>query len=64
MSPWIYFLVTAAIAWHGITHRDANGEYTPGHLLFGCIALTFALRFLFVDIMGLPVWGIAPLEQD
>lgn len=63
MSPWIYFLVTAAIAWHGITYRDANGNRTAGHLLFGCIALSFSLRFLFVDILGLPIWGIPPLPE-
>ncbi len=62
MSPWIYFLATAAIAWHGITYRSAEGETSPGHLLFGCIALSFSLRFLFVDIMGLPIWGITPLS--
>ncbi|MFP4129903.1 MAG: hypothetical protein ACLFSJ_04100 [Halorhodospira sp.] len=62
MSPWIYFLVTLAIAWHGLTYTDDNGDHPSVHLLFGCIALIFSLRFLFVDIMGLPVWGVPPLS--
>ncbi len=62
MSEWIYFLVTAAIAYHGITHTDANGEHPMGHLFFGCTALVFALRFLFVDILGLPIWGMTPIN--
>ncbi len=45
--------VTGFIAYHGITYRDENGEMEFGHLLFGCIALLFCLRFLFVDLMQL-----------
>lgn len=62
MSAWVYFLVTLAIAWHGITYKDANGEHPSVHLLFGLMALAFALRFLFVDIMGLPILGAAPIH--
>ena len=61
MSPWIYFLVTLAIAWHGLTYKDPNGDHPTVHLLFGCIALIFAMRFLFVDILGLPILGVTPL---
>ncbi len=62
MSPWIYFLVTLAIAWHGLTYKDPNGDHPTVHLLFGCIALIFAMRFLFVDILGLPILGVTPLD--
>ncbi len=43
--------VTGFIAYHGITHRDENGESDTGHLLFGCIALVFCVRFFFVDLL-------------
>lgn len=49
----IFVLVTAAIAWHGLTYRDADGKDTPVHLLFGCIALLFCLRVLFFDVLQL-----------
>lgn len=50
---YVFVLVTAAIAWHGITHRNSDGGNDIGHLLMGCIALLFCLRVLFVDILGL-----------
>lgn len=62
MSPWVYFLAMLAIAWHGLTYKDADGERPAVHLLFGLMALAFAVRFLFVDILGLPVWGIEPVH--
>ena len=49
----IFVLITAAVAYHGLTHRDAEGEHPTGHLLFGAIALLFCLRVLFVDVLGL-----------
>lgn len=45
--------VTGAIAYHGITYRDENGDTEIGHLLFGCIALLFCTRFLFSDVLEL-----------
>ena len=45
--------VTGAIAYHGITFRDENGDTEIVHLLFGCIALLFCMRFLFADLLGL-----------
>ena len=45
-------LVTGLIAYHGITHRNADGDNDFGHMLFGSIALMFCLRFIFVDILG------------
>ena len=53
MWDWVFVLVTAGVAWHGLTYRDADGETEIGHLLFGAIALLFCLRVLFVDILGL-----------
>lgn len=43
--------VTGFIAYHGITYRDENGDSDIGHLLFGCIALIFCMRFFFVDVL-------------
>ncbi len=50
---YIFVVITAAIAYHGLTYRDENGESDTGHLLFGCIALVFCLRVLFIDILKL-----------
>lgn len=50
---YVFVLVTAAIAWHGLTFRDEHGENDIGHMLMGAIALLFCLRVLFVDILGL-----------
>lgn len=49
---YVFVLVTGAIAWHGITYRNEEGESDMVHLLMGCIALLFCLRVLFVDILG------------
>ncbi|NIP74376.1 MAG: hypothetical protein GWO16_15840 [Gammaproteobacteria bacterium] len=49
----IFLIVTGAIAFHGLTYRDENGESEIGHLLFGAIALLFFFRVLFVDVLGL-----------
>ena len=51
-TDWIAVLATAAIALHGLTFRDEQGEHPWVHLLFGAIALLFCLRFLLVDILG------------
>ena len=53
MYNWLFVIVTAAIAFHGLTYRDQNGEKNFVHLLFGCIALLFCLRVLFIDILKL-----------
>ncbi len=50
---WILVLGTGVIAYHGLTFRDENGNREFGHLLFGCIALVFCMRFLFDDILGI-----------
>jgi hypothetical protein len=53
MVDIVFVLVTGAIAYHGLTYRDEEGQSDVGHLLFGAIALLFCLRTLFVDILGL-----------
>ena len=53
MFDWIFVIVTGFIAYHGITFRDEKGETEIVHLLFGCIALLFCMRALFVDILKL-----------
>jgi hypothetical protein len=55
---WIHAVATGAVAWHGLTYKDHNGEHPSVPLLFGAIALMFCLRFLLVDIMELPIPGI------
>ncbi len=49
---YLLVLVTAFIAWHGISHRDEEGRNDIGHLLFGSIALLFCVRFLLVDVIA------------
>jgi len=48
---WIFIIVTAIIAWHGLTYRNKDGEKDFVRLLFGCISLLFFLRVLLVDII-------------
>ena len=49
----IFFtIVTAIIAWHGLTFKDNEGKKDFVRLLFGAIALLFCLRVLFFDILG------------
>ena len=53
MFDYIFVIVTAAVAYHGLTHINEDGDNDIGHLLFGSIALLFSLRVLFVDILNL-----------
>lgn len=53
LVDWLFVLVTGAVAYHGLTYRDAAGERDLVRTLFGCIALLFCLRVLFVDILEL-----------
>jgi hypothetical protein len=50
---WVFVLVTGVIAYHGLTYRTADGDRDLVRTLFGCIALLFCLRVLFVDILDL-----------
>ncbi len=49
-----FLLITGAVAYHALTYRTEEGERDTVRLLFGCIALVFFLRVLFVDV--LEVW--------
>jgi len=49
----IFVIATAAVAYHGLTYRDDNGEMEWGHLVFGSIALLFCIRVLLVDVFQL-----------
>lgn len=53
MVDYIFVVVTAAVAYHGLTFRTEEGESEWVHLLFGSIALLFCVRVLFVDILKL-----------
>ncbi len=49
----VFLIVTAAIAWHGIRYRDADGNTDFVRLLFGCIAATYFFLVLFQDVLGI-----------
>lgn len=49
----VFLAVTGAIAYHGLTFRDADGNSDTVRLLFGCIALLFFFRVLFADVLDL-----------
>ena len=49
---FFFVIVTAFIAWHGLTFKDNQGKKDFVRLLFGAIALLFCLRVLFFDILG------------
>ena len=49
---FIFIIVTALIAWHGLTFKDNNGKKDFVRLLFGSISLLFCLRVFFYDILG------------
>ena len=48
----IFILITAFIAWHGLTFKDENGNKDFVRLLFGAISLLFCVRVLFSDILN------------
>ena len=49
---FIFIIITAFIAWHGLTFRDPNGERDFVRLLFGSISLLFCLKVFFFDVLG------------
>lgn len=53
----IFLLVTAAVAYHGLTFRDEAGRTDFVRLLFGCIAATFFFLVLFQDVLGVVRFG-------
>ena len=48
----LFVIVTALIAWNGLSFRDTEGKKDFVRLLFGAISLLFCLRVLFFDILG------------
>ena len=46
----IFLIVTAFIAYHGLTYRNKNGESNWVHLLFGCNAAVYFFLVLFQDV--------------
>ena len=46
-----WLLERRAVAYHGLTYRDANGDRPWVHLLFGSIALMFLFRVVLHDIL-------------
>ena len=48
----LFIIVTAFIAWHGLTFKDSEGKKDFVRLLFGAIALLFCMRVFFFDILG------------
>lgn len=53
MLNFVFLVITGAIAYHGLTYRDEQGETEIGHQIFGAIALLFFFRVLFVDVLHL-----------
>ncbi|MEX0731897.1 MAG: hypothetical protein WED00_18520 [Aquisalimonadaceae bacterium] len=53
MLDVLFVIVTAAVAYHGITYRTAEGDRDTVRLLFGCIALMFCIWVLFNDVIGI-----------
>lgn len=49
----LFLCITAAIAWHGVRYRDANGRADFVRLLFGSIAAVYFILVLFQDVLGL-----------
>lgn len=49
----VFLIVTAAVAYHGLTFRTEEGDSETVHLLFGCIALMFFFLVLFGDVIDL-----------
>ena len=47
----LFVLITAFIAWHGLTYRDNLGNKDIVRLLFGAISLLFCLRVLFTEVI-------------
>ena len=49
----VFLIATAAVAWHAIRFRDADGNADFVRLLFGCIAAVFFFLVLFQDVLGI-----------
>ena len=49
----LFLIITGAVSYHALTYRNEEGERDTVRLLFGCIALLFFFRVLFVDVLDL-----------
>ena len=49
---YLFLLITAIIAVHGIRWRDDEGKPDTVRLLFGCVAAVFFFLVLFQDVLG------------
>lgn len=56
----VFLVLTAGIAYHGITYRTPDGKKDWVRLFFACIALVFFMRVLFVDVLEVPLFGVPP----
>ncbi len=54
---YLFLIVTAFIAVHGIRYRTEDGKTDVVRLLFGCIAATFFMLVLFQDVLGVVSFG-------
>ena len=53
----IFLLVTALIAHHALTYKNAEGKKDFVRMLFGCIAAVYFVLVLFKNILGLSLPG-------
>ncbi len=51
MTDLLFLIVTGAVAYHGLTWRDEDGQSDWVRLLFGCIALVFFVGVLLKDVL-------------
>ncbi len=54
---YLFLLITAVIAIHGLRYRNAEGEMDFVRLLFGSIAATFFFLVLFQDVLKVTTFG-------
>ena len=53
----IFLLVTALIAHHALTYKNAEGKKDFVRMFFGCIAAVYFILVLFKNILGLNLPG-------
>ena len=53
----IFLTVTALIAHHALTYRNADGKKDFVRLFFGCIAAVYFILFLFKNVLDLNLPG-------
>ena len=54
----IFLIVTALIAHHALTYRNAEGKKDFVRLFFGSIAAVYFILFLFKNFLGLSFPGL------